>query len=89
MNYKKQEKSKYLVYQTGLHERIEEANSYAEEHHLQGFSVSSPHFGLAEQVADPWGGDCVTITGKQNEVARNWYQENQSRSLRIPVWRVG
>lgn len=59
------------------HERIEEANSYAEEHHLQGFSVSSPHFGLAEQVADPWGGDCVTITGKQNEVARNWYQENQ------------
>ena len=59
------------------HERIEEANSYAKEHHLQGFSVSSPHFGLAEQVADPWGGDCVTITGKQNEVARNWYQENQ------------
>lgn len=59
------------------HERIEEANRYAKEHQLQGFSVSSPHFGLAEQVADPWGGNCVTITGKQNEVARNWYQENQ------------
>lgn len=59
------------------HERIEEANSYAKEHHLQEFSVSSPHFGLAEQVADPWGGDCVTITGKQNEAARNWYRDNQ------------
>ena len=59
------------------HERIEEANCYAKEHQLQGFSVSSPHFGLAEQIADPWGGNCVTITGKQNQVARNWYQENQ------------
>ncbi|MCI6536605.1 aldo/keto reductase [uncultured Eubacterium sp.] len=59
------------------HERIEKANAYAKEHHLQGFSVSSPHFGLAEQVADPWGGDCVTITGKQNEAARNWYRNNQ------------
>lgn len=59
------------------YERIEEANSYAKEQHLQGFSVSSPHFGLAEQVADPWGGDCVTITGKQNEAARNWYRDNQ------------
>ena len=59
------------------HERIEEANSYAKEHHLQGFSVSSPHFGLAEQVADPWGGDCVTITGTQNEAARSWYRDNQ------------
>jgi aryl-alcohol dehydrogenase-like predicted oxidoreductase len=59
------------------HERIEEANRYAKEHQLQGFSVSSPHFGLAEQVADPWGGNCVTITGKQNKAARNWYRENQ------------
>ena len=59
------------------HERIEEANRYAKEHQLQGFSVSSPHFGLAEQIADPWGGNCVTITGKQNKAARNWYQENQ------------
>ena len=31
------------------HERIEEANRYAKEHQLQGFSVSSPHFGLAEK----------------------------------------
>ena len=59
------------------HERIEEANRYAKEHDLQGFSVSNPHFGLAEQITDPWGGDCVTITGKQNENARNWYRNNQ------------
>ena len=71
MNCKKKEKSNWA------HERIEEANRYAKEHQLQGFSVSSPHFGLAEQIADPWGGNCVTITGKQNKAARNWYQENQ------------
>ena len=59
------------------HERIEEANCYAKEHQLQGFSVSSPHFGLAEQVVDPWGGDCVTLTGKQNDSARKWYRDNQ------------
>ena len=33
--------------------RIEEANEYAYSHGLIPFSVSSPNFGLAEQVADP------------------------------------
>lgn len=73
----KTEKIKVFGVSNWTHERIEEANRYAKEHQLQGFYVSSPHFGLAEQVADPWGGNCVTITGKQNQAARNWYQENQ------------
>ena len=73
----KEGKIKIFGVSNWTHERIEEANRYAKEHQLQGFSVSSPHFGLAEQVADPWGGDCVTITGKQNEAARNWYRDNQ------------
>lgn len=58
-------------------ERIREANAYASAHHKNGFSVSSPNFGLAEQIEDPWGGGCVTITGEVNASARAWYRENQ------------
>ena len=56
--------------------RIEEANEYAYKHGLLPFSVSSPNFGLADQVEDPWGGGCVTISGPSNEEARNWYIKN-------------
>lgn len=69
------------------HERIAEANKYAREHNLIPFTVSSPNFGLAEQVADPWvsdakfGGGCVTIAGPKNKAAREWYAENN-----IPVF---
>lgn len=59
------------------HERIKEANEYAKEHGLEGFSVSSPNFGLAEQVDDPWGGECITISGPENVEAREWYARNQ------------
>ncbi len=58
-------------------ERIAEANEYAYKHNLIPFTVSSPNFGLAEQVADPWGGGCVSISGSAGEKAREWYQENQ------------
>lgn len=58
-------------------ERINEANTYASLHHKNGFAVSSPNFGLAEQIADPWGGDCVTITGEDNAEARDWYRKSQ------------
>lgn len=61
-------------------ERIEEANTYAAAHGLNGFSVSSPNYGLAEQINDPWGGDCVTISGAGNKEVRDWYAGNQ-----IPV----
>lgn len=69
------------------HRRIEEANAYALKHNLMTFSVSSPNFGLAEQVNDPWVGDakfadgCVTISGPENFEAREWYKENS-----IPVF---
>lgn len=62
------------------HERIEEANEYAEKHHYEPFAVSSPNFGLAEQIADPWrcdakfGDGCITISGTENKAARAWYQ---------------
>ena len=58
------------------HGRIAEANAYAEAHGLQGFTLSSPNFGLAEQVDDPWGPGCVSISGPQNAGARAWYLES-------------
>ena len=58
------------------HERIQEANAYASAHGLEGFSVSSPNFGLARQMHDPWGGACVTISGPENASARAWYADS-------------
>lgn len=55
------------------HQRIAEANAYAQAHGLIPFAVSSPNFGLADQVADLWGGGCVTISGPANREAREWY----------------
>ncbi len=57
--------------------RIREANDYARAHGLEGFSVSSPHYGLAAQVADPWGGGCVTVSGDSHGADRAWYSGNQ------------
>ena len=59
------------------HERIREANEYAASKGLRGFGVSSPNYGLARQVSDPWGGDCVTVSGPENQEARTWYTENR------------
>ena len=38
--------------------------------------MSSPNFGLAHQITDPWGGGCVTISGSENERSREWYKQN-------------
>ncbi len=64
------------------HERVAEANRYAEEHGLVPFAVSSPNFSLAEQVRGPWEG-CVSIGGPSGKVARTWY--NQER-LPLLTW---
>ena len=47
------------------HQRIAEANAYASKYGLVPFTVSSPNFGLCNQIDDPWGGGpgCVTISG--------------------------
>lgn len=61
------------------HQRIEAANNYAASKGLDGFSVSSPNFGLCEQQADPWGGGsgCISVSGPQGQSAREWYRMNQ------------
>ena len=56
-------------------ERILDANEYAEKKSLIPFTVSSPHFSLAEQIQDPWGGGCLSISGAENEKVREWYAE--------------
>lgn len=58
------------------HSRLTEINQYAIEHSLVPFTVSSPNFGPASQIEDPWGGGCVSISGHANEGARKWYEEH-------------
>lgn len=60
------------------HTRIEQANEYAYKHGLVPFTVSSPNFGVAEQLCDVWGGGCVTISGPQYQDAREWYRKQQT-----------
>lgn len=59
------------------HERIKEANEYALRKGMVPFSVSSPNFGPATQVEDPWGGGCVSISGENGAEARRWYTEQK------------
>lgn len=59
------------------HERIEAANEYAYAHGLRPFVVSSPNYGLAVMMKDPWGGGLVTVTGGKNEAEREWYARTQ------------
>jgi len=58
------------------HERLAQANKYAQEKGLTPFTASSPNYGLAVQVNDPWGEGCVSISGPDDEEARKWYIEN-------------
>jgi aryl-alcohol dehydrogenase-like predicted oxidoreductase len=59
------------------HQRIQEANEYAKSHGLVPFAASSPNFGLAEQVEDPWGPGCVSLSGPKEVEAQKWYEEKQ------------
>src|SRR5262245_22704335 len=52
------------------HQRIAEANAYAEAHGLQPFTVSSPNFALAVPNEPMWLG-CVSIAGDAE--ALDWY----------------
>lgn len=60
------------------HTRIEEANEYAKAHGLVPFTVSSPYYGLADQIDDPFGGGagCISIAGPENQQVRDWYLKN-------------
>jgi aryl-alcohol dehydrogenase-like predicted oxidoreductase len=55
------------------HGRIAEANEYAAARGLAPMTVSSPNYGLCEQVDDPWGPGCVTVSGDIGAEARKFY----------------
>jgi aryl-alcohol dehydrogenase-like predicted oxidoreductase len=57
-------------------QRIAAANAYAQANGLQPFVASSPQFGLADSVAEPWP-LCLSISGPREAVARAWYAQNQ------------
>jgi aryl-alcohol dehydrogenase-like predicted oxidoreductase len=58
------------------HQRLRQANEYAERSGQTPFTLSSPNVSLAEQVDEPWA-ECITLTGRKNDEARKWYAETQ------------
>jgi len=58
------------------HERIAEANAYAEARGLTGFAASSPNLSLAVPREMPWEG-CLSISGPDAADARAWYERTQ------------
>ena len=57
------------------HTRIAEANAYAAAKNQTQMTVSSPNYGLCEQVDDPWGPGCVTISGDMGREGREFYEK--------------
>lgn len=55
------------------HQRIAEANTYAEAHGLDPFVASSPNLSLATQAIAPWTG-CISVSGEAGRPARDWYK---------------
>jgi aryl-alcohol dehydrogenase-like predicted oxidoreductase len=56
------------------HQRIAEANEYADKHGLKPFTVSSPNLALAVPNEPMWVG-CVSLSGDEEALA--WYEKNQ------------
>jgi len=63
--------------------RIEEACDYARANDRPSPAASSPNFSLADQVKDPWGGGCVTLTGQAAADDREWHR---STGMAIFAW---
>jgi len=53
--------------------RIAEGNAYAVSRGQKAMTVSSPNYGLCDQVDDPWGPGCVTISGSDGAAEREFY----------------
>ena len=56
------------------HQRITEANAYAEAHGLRGFEASSPNLALAVPTEPMWVG-CISLSGDAD--ALSWYALTQ------------
>ncbi|NLW49367.1 MAG: aldo/keto reductase [Candidatus Brocadiaceae bacterium] len=58
------------------HQRLQQANEYAEAHGLTPLVASSPNYSLAEQIEETWAG-CLSIGGAAGADARAWYRRTQ------------
>ena len=58
-------------------QRIEQANAYARERGQIPFTVNSPHFSLAVQQLDLWGGGGQSLTGEAGRAARAHFSANR------------
>ena len=56
-------------------ERFREASAFAEENGCEPFRAISPHYSLAHQINDPWGGG-ISLTGPEHQKDREWLIEN-------------
>ena len=61
-------------------ERVREANAFAEKNGMEPFRAISPHYSLAHQIQDCWGGG-VSLTGPEHAADRAWLIEKE-----IPVF---
>lgn len=68
-----QKEGKVLIYGASnwSMQRFREANDFAAQNGMDGFRAVSPHYSLAHQIADPWGGG-VSITGPEHAEDREW-----------------
>ena len=57
--------------------RIQEAIRYAQEQNLTPLAANSPNYGLADQVGNPWGPGCVSLSGSDHKSDRDWHVETQ------------
>ncbi|MFW6146372.1 MAG: aldo/keto reductase [Planctomycetota bacterium] len=55
------------------HERVAEANAYADAHGLRPMAVVSNQYSLAEWIEPPWTGGCVSLTGPDGADGRAYY----------------
>lgn len=57
-------------------DRVREANAFAKANGMEPFRAISPHYSLAHQINDPWGGG-VSITGAEHAEDRQWLIEQK------------
>ncbi|MDL2288801.1 aldo/keto reductase [Oscillospiraceae bacterium OttesenSCG-928-F05] len=57
--------------------RIEEANEYAYKYGLYPMAISSPNYGLGEQIGEMWGHGSVSLSQKGMEEDKAWYAKTQ------------
>lgn len=55
-------------------DRMKEANEFALANGMEPFGAISPHYSLAHQINDPWGGG-ISITGPEHKEDREWIKQ--------------